>query len=313
MFVVLISLIFALQNISVISGQQNSTIGTSCNSKDGLLGICKRLDDCIWAKKLHSNQNQMKYSREVELCGNIGGEEIVCCKRSAELGCGVSKKIAKRFAATETSTRYLGGEFADESEFPHQAALGYYDSFERKYKYNCAGSLISRNFVLTSAHCVHKRSNLPTIVKLGTVQLPKDDDPEHLDVLGQSLKIKNIKLHPDYSYKSHYNDIALIELESPAVPSKDVYPACLFTSPRDFSAAEVLYATGWGVFTMKSRQTSEYLIKGALRYVTLDECDYLYGGHVNKRLHKGIIRGQICAVDRKDVEVKVSGCKGDGG
>lgn len=194
-------------------------------------------------------------------------------------------------------------------EFPHMAALGYYDAFEKKFKYNCGGSLISKHFILTAAHCVNKRTNLPSRIKLGSVKVIDNDTAtgEH----EQNLEIKNITLHPAYSSKKKYNDIALIELATPPVFSKDVYPACLLTSPRDIP--EKLLVTGWGIFQRKSRETSQYLLKGALSFVTIPECNELYKDQVNSQLSEGIIKGQLCAVDKRDVEVKIDACQGDSG
>lgn len=42
----------------------------------------------------------------------------------------------------------VGGQDATEGQFPHQISL------RRNGSHTCGGSIISRNFVLTAAHCV---------------------------------------------------------------------------------------------------------------------------------------------------------------
>ena len=52
-------------------------------------------------------------------------------------------------------------------EFPYIASIGY--DIKGQTEFRCEGSLISEKFVVTAAHCVNRRRQLPVTVRLGRV------------------------------------------------------------------------------------------------------------------------------------------------
>jgi len=70
----------------------------------------------------------------------------------------------------KTSLNVINGEDAYPGEFPYQVALGYEsNAADGTYDFNCGGSLILNDIVITAAHCVHLRQTRPVIVRLGRV------------------------------------------------------------------------------------------------------------------------------------------------
>ena len=65
-----------------------------------------------------------------------------------------------------------GTQPAEVGEFPYHVALGYNSSYYgNETEYNCGGSLIADDIILTAAHCVYRNQNRPVTVKLGRVCL----------------------------------------------------------------------------------------------------------------------------------------------
>lgn len=67
----------------------------------------------------------------------------------------------------------VGGVPVDPGVYPHMAAIAF-ATFGR-FEFRCGGSLISRRFVLTAAHCVYKDSLMPAFVRLGAVNVEVPD------------------------------------------------------------------------------------------------------------------------------------------
>lgn len=89
------------------------------------------------------------------------------------------------------------------------AALGYFEETNRNaLKFLCAGSLISAQFVITSAHCINP---MLTLVRLGAHDLSKSAEPGAID-----YRIRRSIVHDQYDLASIANDIALIELNGEA-------------------------------------------------------------------------------------------------
>lgn len=195
----------------------------------------------------------------------------------------------------------VGGIKTEAKEFPHMALLGF--GPEDNISWRCGGTLISDKFVMTAAHCVYTSDmGEVSFVRLGDLDITTETD----DAQPQQFRVINRIQHPAYGSLSHYNDIALLELDHPATFTKYVRPACL-PSDEDLSNAQLI-ATGWGALQYGASINRD-LMKVDLRYYATGQCKEVFPPQA--RLENGIDGdSQICA---GGVDESKDTCQGDSG
>lgn len=201
----------------------------------------------------------------------------------------------------------VGGTEARPGEFPHMVALGYLELGNRKVDWNCGGTLISEEFVLTAAHCARppasrqsRRLSLAR-VRVGSVRLSQ------LSGGAQELGITEVIVHPDYRPPSKYNDLALVRLSRRVRLSRFVAPACL--GGLSSVIPPIAVATGWG-HTDYAGMASDRLMKVALTIVPNSICARSYEKVAERFLPHGIPPSTMCAGEKAGGK---DACQGDSG
>ncbi|KAI4460012.1 trypsin [Holotrichia oblita] len=279
--------------------------GEICITDSGKRGKCLLIEYCSSALALLRNRGRPK------VCSFQEKTPIVCCEDvvSRTLSIAIKKcleyKQPKPLKTQDAPATLpvggfggIGGVDAKPLEFPHMALLGY--GAPGYHKWLCGGSLISENFVLTAAHCIYSQYGNVAIVKLGLHQISQ------FNAFTQIFSVKNIHQHPEYSPFQNYHDIALIELDLPAIINEGVKPACLHTSKQlpNYSFT----APGWGATELYG-DNSDILQKVNLSYVPYNNCARFYKGQ--HKLPRGLIDDwQICA---DGGGARADTCQGDSG
>lgn len=124
--------------------------------------------------------------------------------------------------------RIVGGQTADEGQFPYQVSLRRYGS------HSCGGSILNENWVLTAAHCLFQVSGTLTVVA-GTNSLGKG---------GDEYKTVKAIYNENYDPSGIHNDVALVKVATPIKFSSKVQPIALNTEA--IGAGEDLVLSGWG-------------------------------------------------------------------
>ncbi|KAK4309430.1 hypothetical protein Pmani_018927 [Petrolisthes manimaculis] len=157
--------------------------------------------------------------------------------------------------------KIVNGAPATQGEFPYQVLVAPIISGTQ---FQCGGSIIKTNWILTAAHCFFFDG-----VKASSVSVLAGDINQNSLT---DLPVSSFITHENFGNEPTrlINDVAVIELSSPITFSERLQPICLaLESDINFSGLAV--ATGWGALS-EGGSTSEILQEVALNLITTDSC-----------------------------------------
>ncbi|KAJ0171696.1 hypothetical protein K1T71_012459 [Dendrolimus kikuchii] len=291
--IVLFSLIFA-------NYVEALKLNDECQLRDGKgTGRCMLADDCEPARSAALQKNP----HELGSCGSDQSTEIVCCPittpkdvlRRSEIECN---EILKN--SIPASNPVVGGDLASPGEFPFVVALGY--EYKNETLFNCGGSIISKDYVLTEAVCLHNTIfGKPMVVRSGVTDASDSKWNNETDV-----GIADYILHPNNTKSKVYNDVALLRLSKPLKFSSNVRAVCLETNHDDPKGT--LITTGWKPPSGWKQDDGRVLKKTNVTAISLSECSNMFD--VGRNLRLGIVPEMVCAANP---EGEPRSCKGDAG
>lgn len=212
--------------------------------------------------------------------------------------------------------RIVGGELANEGEYPWQVLIGSRMGFIDF----CGGTLIDHDTIITAAHCTHNAymgliCTNPLSRGMGdecpwrdiedltvTIGLTDKYNEAELEVAVQA-SVSAIYVAKSYGYISGIlrDDIAILKLDRSVAYTDRIQPACMPEKDLKFKSFEALTVTGFG-YIRENGFVSEKLRKVNVPYVPTLEC--------NKVMDNNVKENMFCAgfrAGRKDA------CQGDSG
>lgn len=170
--------------------------------------------------------------------------------------------------------------------------------------YECGGSLIAPNVILTAAHCVATKQKETLVVRAGEWDTQtKNELYPH-----QDRRVREVIVHEKLNKGSLANDIALLILEQPFDLAENIQPACLPPKNTKFDGANC-FASGWGKNIFGKEGKYQVILKKVqLPVVAHDKCQAsLRKTRLGNRFR--LDPSFVCAGGRAGEDT----CRGDGG
>ncbi|XP_018580085.1 brachyurin-like [Anoplophora glabripennis] len=166
-------------------------------------------------------------------------------------------------APVTPGARIIGGTEVARNSIPYQAALIINDANF------CSGSLISREWVLTAAHCTSGASLVRVI--LGAHNIRRTETTQ------LAVTTSSIINHPQYSRATLSNDIALIRLPYAVPISNTIQVITLAPATSGTFAGSIARLSGWGKTSDSAPGVAATLRAVNVNVIANSLCQQTYG------------------------------------
>nr|XP_012608014.1 granzyme B-like [Microcebus murinus] len=184
----------------------------------------------------------------------------------------------------------IGGHEAKRYSRPYMAFLQI--SNKGKENQKCSGFLISKDFVLTAAHCWGSSIN----VTLGALNIKKQEKNR------QDIRVRGAACPPEYNSRDYSSDIMLLQLATKARLTEAVQPLKLPIGKAQVKPGNNCIVAGWGKTHLEGK-VSDTLQEVMLTVQEDEVCKSIF----HSKFYKAI---QICVGDRN---INKHPFKGDSG
>ncbi len=222
----------------------------------------------------------------------LNGEPLLLIKSDTETG---DQSYPFYTGIKYEPDKIIGGTTASISDYPWQILF-------RSGDYMCGGTLISRDWVVTAAHCT-KEGNGTTIPIAEMFIIAGATNP-FTSGEGQAYRVSQVIVHENFNRVALTNDIALLKLES-SVNVQNSSPVRLITAgdvdEGVIDPGVMSWVTGWGLTRVSPNEFPNNLQRVQLPIVSNEQASTVWGSIPSGVLMAGYLNGN------KDA------CSGDSG
>lgn len=199
------------------------------------------------------------------------------------------KNCSCECGGSNQENRIVGGMPAGANRYPWMARIVYDGQF------HCGASLLTKQYVLTAAHCVRK-------LKRNKIRVILGDHDQTITTESAAIMraVTAVIRHGQFDSDSYDNDIALLKLRKPVNFSRIIKPVCL-PPPKVDPAGKQGLVVGWGR-TSEGGQLPAVVQEVQVPILSLNQCRGM------KYRASRITGNMICAG-----KASTDSCQGDSG
>ncbi|KFM63500.1 Trypsin-1, partial [Stegodyphus mimosarum] len=221
----------------------------------------------------------------------------------SEETCGETNRV--QYSNTDDQKGYIvGGRDAFQGEFPWQISLQRHFERDNGIYHICGGTIITKDWVVTAAHCINLAKLGNYRVVAGISDLREENKIRTGVVRSYSEhKVDDAYIHEDFSRLTLQNDIAVLKVDPPFdFEHSDgmIKPICLPSfghEPRGYATV-----SGWGTLKEGSRVIPTRLQAVSVPIISDEACRKAYG--------EAIVETMVCAGYEEGMR---DSCQGDSG
>ncbi|XP_015199639.1 transmembrane protease serine 12-like [Lepisosteus oculatus] len=163
------------------------------------------------------------------------------------------------------SSRVVGGKDAAPGAWPWQVSVQLAEP--SGFSHFCGGSIIDRQWVVTSAHCFGPKTDPSKLRVIAGLQVWKTSDENT-----QNRTVTHIFRHSLFNTKNGDNDVALLKLCSPVNFTDYVQPVCLLRGASEEAGLTPCFISGWGT-TSWGGERADTLQEAEVNLIPRETCN----------------------------------------